>query len=511
MSGLSLAISAAACFNPGIPPIDGGDEIDGSSDSETDTGSTTDSGSTTDTTDGTCAQEGCSCGGPGACDPGLYCFEGSCIVGVCGDATTQGPEDCDDGNAVDGDGCDSDCSFTEVMAIAASRRNSCALIEGGRVRCWGANDVGQLGYGNVQTIGDDESPAAAGDVMLPEFAVELALGDVHGCVRMVDKGLRCWGSAAGGRLGFGNGNDIGDDETPLATTDVPVGNDVVGLAAGASHNCARFGGGQLRCWGVGLGGRLGYGNLENIGDDELPADAGDVMVGGPVLAQAAGDAHTCAIMVSGAVRCWGTGAGGRLGYGNTSDIGDNESPASAGEVSAVPQGLPPVTPVTALALGSDMSCARFEGGAVSCWGGNGSGQLGRGDSQSIGDDELPSVQQPMALPGPALAIAAGRAHVCALLEGGDVLCWGENGSGQLGLGHTQNIGDDELPTAGGFVDLGGPAVAVTAGGDHSCALLGMSNEVLCWGENLDGQLGLGHTETIGDDEVPSDAGPIALF
>ncbi len=75
-------------------------------------------------------------------------------------------------------------------------------------------------------------------------------------------------------------------------------------------------------------GELGYGHTNNIGDDESPASAGDVNVGGSVTQIAAGGRHSCAVLMGGAVRCWGSNEHGELGYGHTKNIGDNESPAS---------------------------------------------------------------------------------------------------------------------------------------------------------------------------------------
>jgi len=76
---------------------------------------------------------------------------------------------------------------------------------------------------------------------------------------------------------------------------------------------------------------LGYGNTDDIGDDETPASVGDVDVGGAVQQVSTGTYHTCALLVAGTVGCWGMGSFGRLGYGNTDDV-DDETPASVGDV-----------------------------------------------------------------------------------------------------------------------------------------------------------------------------------
>jgi alpha-tubulin suppressor-like RCC1 family protein len=90
------------------------------------------------------------------------------------------------------------------------------------VRCWGHGEFGQLGYANTSYIGDDETPASAGDVDVgPGQARQLALGDYYSCALFEGGALRCWGSSYEGRLGYGNDRRIGDDETPAAAGDVP--------------------------------------------------------------------------------------------------------------------------------------------------------------------------------------------------------------------------------------------------------------------------------------------------
>jgi cysteine-rich repeat protein len=461
-----------------------------------------------------CTGEGCDCAGnEDICDAGLYCSPaGECTAPVCGDGVLQPLEQCDDSNEVDGDGCDADCTRTEVLFVNAAGQNTCVLLEGGNVRCWGRNDVGQLGYGHTNDIGDDETPAAVGNVMLPEPGVELTMNDFHSCILMADMAVRCWGNGNGGQLGYGDSENIGDDEFPISITDVAIGSAALEIDAGGTHTCARLGNGKVRCWGSGNVGQLGYGNTNSIGDDEAPSTAGDVPVGAAVTSVATGYQHTCAITASDTIRCWGRGSGGRLGYASFFGIGDDEPASAAGDVSAIPMGLPPTTKPTALALGLAITCALYDTGDVLCWGAGITGALGQGiPNLVVGDDEFPSTLPPISLPGPAIAITAGDHHACALLDDAQAVCWGPNATGQLGYGHTDDIGDDETPDMAGTVQLGGPIKQIDAGGSHTCAIMAETNAVVCWGSNAYGQLGYGHTDSIGDDELPVDAGPIALF
>jgi len=102
---------------------------------------------------------------------------------------------------------------------------------------------------------------------------------------------------------------------------------------GADHTCAVLDDHSVRCWGFGDDGRLGYGNTNDVGDDETPGSAGPVNLGPgrTAVAVSAGRWHSCALMDTGDVRCWGEGS--FLGYGNSTTIGDNETPDTAGPVS----------------------------------------------------------------------------------------------------------------------------------------------------------------------------------
>lgn len=151
---------------------------------------------------------------------------------------------------------------------------------------------------------------------------------------------------------------------------------------------------------------------------------------------------------------------------------------------------------TMISLGLEHSCALLDDQTVKCWGRNDQGQLGLGDTNDRGldsstmGDALPSV----ALGEPALAVAAGDSHTCALLESGGVKCWGRNDAGQLGQGDAANRGDEpgELEALSP-VDLGPGATAIAIdAGTHTCVILS-SGGIKCWGPNTQGQLGLGDT------------------
>ncbi len=284
-----------------------------------------------------------------------------------------------------------------AASISAGTDTTCAVMETGAVRCWGVNTVGQLGYGHTNNIGDDAADFPLSDVSLGGLrAIQVDTGNNHTCAILEGGALRCWGRGFAGALGYGNETD---QLTP-PSTNVPVGVNVVQVATGSAHTCALTNAGFLRCWGLNTAGQLGYGHTQSVGDNETPAQAvtrtvavagvtralgGDIDVGGNVaqvqLRQGLRDGEkTCVRLLGGAVRCWGSGAFGGLGYAHQSNIGDNETPAEAATLTARldAQGNPILLGgnlalggnATTLADGGDQ-CALRTDGQVVCWRGPG--------------------------------------------------------------------------------------------------------------------------------------------
>jgi alpha-tubulin suppressor-like RCC1 family protein len=389
-----------------------------------------------------------------------------------------------------------------ATAVIAGSDHTCAILEGGDVRCFGVGNLGQTGYADIEHIGDDETPGSMEPVDVGGTVVDLVIGR-HTCALLEDASVRCWGEGAGGRLGYGSVDNIGDDETPASAGSVDVGADVLAIAAGWNHTCAIVEGGAVRCWGQAILGRLGYGNMDDIGDDEAPASAGDLSLSGAMTQISAGSNHTCAITEAGEVQCWGFNGDGQLGYGDTQVVGDNETPDSVGFVDV--GGV-----VKQVSAGKNHTCALLDNGAVRCWGDGELGQLGYGNVEDIGNDELPSAAGDVDLGGvKALSVNAAGDHTCVLLEDAEVKCWGPSDDGVLGTAQEGTIGDDETPASAASVELGGTATKITAGDAHNCALLD-DGFLRCWGLGTFGRLGYGNEDTIGDDESPASAGNVPV-
>jgi cysteine-rich repeat protein len=216
----------------------------------------------------------------------------------------------------------------------------------------------------------------------------------------------------------------------------------VRLAVGRTHMCALAGDDTVHCWGGGESGQLGYGSTTNLGDQPGELPTAKVPVGGAVAQLGLGFDHTCAVMSAGGVRCWGRGGSGQLGTGGTHNIGDTPGELPVPDIAVGAS-------VVQVAGGNEHTCAIVEGGAVRCWGGNWYGQLGYGNTAELLAPDGADVPWIVG----ARQLVAGALHNCALLADDSVHCWGENSYGQLGLGSVTAIGD-EPGEGGGGADAG---------------------------------------------------------
>jgi len=361
--------------------------------------------------------------------------------------------------------------------LALGMTQTCAIADSGSVWCWGN------GFSARTPI--DLGPGRR--------AASIAGGDFHACAILApgtpDAGsVRCWGDNLVGQLGIGSTAYYGSDESPAAApaVDLGPGRTAVALAAGSNFTCAVLDDGAVRCWGGNSSGQLGVGSTTTIGDDELPTAVPPVDLGGRAVSIAAGGFHACAVLVTGAVRCWGGNGTGELGYGSTANVGDAGPPAAH-----APVDLGAGRTAREVEAGLGTTCALLDNGTIRCWGYGGGGALGLGNDESIGDDESPASVPPVQLGGRAIGLALGAYHSCALLADGSVRCWGPNGRGELGNGITADIGDAATPDQGPPVALTAQAVEIAAGGYHSCARL-RTHALQCWGPQDVGPLVLLH-------------------
>ena len=214
--------------------------------------------------------------------------------------------------------------------------------------------------------------------------------------------------------------------------------------------------------------------------------------------------HTCALLNNGSVKCWGRNYYGQLGKGtkgNTADIGDDAN-EMGDNLTSIDLGTDRTA--TAIDTGYDHTCALLDNASVKCWGSGAKGKLGQGNTANIGNqtseqgDNLPSTD--LGTGRTATAISAGYRHTCALLDNASVKCWGRGKWGPIGHGNNASWGDgpnemgDNLPSTD--LGTGRTATAIIAGQFHTCAILDDAS-VKCWGYNNHGQLGQGNKTQLG--------------
>lgn len=359
-----------------------------------------------------------------------------------------------------------------VSRLAVGRSHACATLDNGDAKCWGFNYAGVLGTGDQTARGDN--PVYMGDGLHPinfgtsEVALDMSPQIDNTCAVMNSGRVMCWGVNDHGQLGIGNTTPQTSPSAVLPG--VPVGPDFVAtqVRTSGTHACALSTTGALKCWGLNNSGQLGQNNTTKLG---VVANqvyyTPNIYLGDNAIAVGftVGQGNTCALLRlednSQAIKCWGEGT--RNGLGSVVAQGDSDNEM---------QNLPSLNlgdnfvPVQIVG-GPFHTCALSSQGQVKCWGVNEDGRTGGfpsdevahrvvGDSNDEVGNNMPAVDFGSDVSGPlyALSISAGWSHSCALLNNGALKCWGDNSAGQLGLGDksgTKAIVNDYPNEMGNFL------------------------------------------------------------
>jgi len=385
------------------------------------------------------------------------------------------------------------------VKASAGANFTLALKGDGTVWAWGANGAGALGDGTTSDRPNPQQVAGIGNV------VSIAAGDSHSVALKADGTVWTWGLNSNGQLG--NGTQSG------STVPVQVAGlaGIVGIAAGYYFTVALKGDGTVWAWGSNYSGELGDGtatdrfspvqtsaltNVKNVAaggshalavksdgsvwawGDDLDTQLGSasstccfvvpVQVIGltNVIMVSGGQFSSFALRADGTIWSWGSNAFNELGDGTTTER------STPGQVIGL-------TSVVAINSSSNTVVALKNDGSVWAWGDDGSGQFGNGTTYYR--EGLPV--QALGLPK-AIAVSAGLAHTVAIAQDGSVWAWGDNSSGELGFGFTDNRSTSQLITTLGNV------VAVSGGAGYSLALKD-DGSVWSWGLNASGTLGNG--------------------
>jgi alpha-tubulin suppressor-like RCC1 family protein len=403
-----------------------------------------------------------------------------------------------------------------VVSVSAGAATSCAAA-GGNAYCWGAgadNGLGNNGTGNAN------APVLVNGALSGRTVTAVSAGTSFGCATSTGKPASCWG--------LGSSYQLGDDDnsrnptpgdvtlTGLACPEgsVRLSDTTCSLVQGTSYSYRL--GYSLGVWQapdskwVEVTTKTRNGVNPSATDASVPVtlewkaapeagqaspeytlqrsasnsgsnpstltvtgdrsftDPGRLARTRKFTSVSAGDGHTCGI-ISGDLYCWGLNGNGQLGLGDT-------------KARTVPTAVATLAgkTVTAVSAGSAHTCAIADG-KVYCWGQGTSGQLGNGANNTQYTPVLVS-----SLSGTPTVLAAGGAHTCAI-SGGAAYCWGSNSDGQLGNNSTTNANTPVAVSTTG--EMGSKTVtAIAAGGAHTCAVAS-DNRAYCWGQNTSYQLG----------------------
>ena len=358
-----------------------------------------------------------------------------------------------------------------VASVSAGTVTGCAIITfaGTSVVCWGQD----AGDGSPLSTVHTSSVAVTG---LPSGGVGQVSAAFGGCAVGLQGGLStgafCWGDNSAGELG---NNSTTDSTTAVKVKGLSA---VDQVSTGGRHACALENQGEVLCWGSNSNGQLGDGTtsdrLKAVPVTGLPTKAVQVEAGGR---------HTCALLIDGTVWCWGKGGNGELGNGSSSD---SSTPVEV-------TGLPPAVQIAigGTLIGGNSSCALTAAGAVLCWGWNSAGQLGNGGTS---DSDVPVPVTGMS--SGALAIANNGGTACAVTISLLASCWGDNSVDELGDGLTGGFSTTPVAVSG-FTALGG---AIDSENGASACGINTGGHAVCWGWNVDGQLGNGSTA---DSPIPT--------
>jgi len=263
--------------------------------------------------------------------------------------------------------------LTGAVAIASGFYGACALMADGGVKCWGTNSFGQLGNGtnthsttpvDVVTSSTDTSPLR-GVTALSGSTTQTT------CALMFSGGVKCWGLNDNRQLADGTTTNRNAPVDVLAASGstTPMSG-AVSVASGGTHTCALISDGGVKCWGGNSEGQLGIGSTTA---QSYPVSPTGLTSG--VTAVTAGHQHTCALKTNGGVVCWGKNNYDQLGVGTGSSVARS---TTAVNVRTSSSNSAQLTGVIKISAGYYHTCAVMSSGGIKCWGYNGWSQLGDG-------------------------------------------------------------------------------------------------------------------------------------
>lgn len=336
-----------------------------------------------------------------------------------------------------------------VVTVSAGDNHVCGTLDGAAY-CWGANYNGQLGIGTISATPEPTPQPVVGDHLFGQ----LSAGQDHNCGLDAQGQAFCWGAGGNGRLGDGM------SMTQRAPVAVSGGHGFTTVRAAQQHTCGVVGG-EVYCWGANRYGQLGQ-QPATMPMSGVPAR---VPLSAFALSVAVGGSTSCTLTEGGIAFCWGLNSNGQTGTNMTTSVLTQPTPV-AGSLT-----------FESLSVGATHACGVAAGGAAYCWGLNTGGQLGSGQISGNQREPLAVVDNHL-----FATLSAGTDFTCGLTPEGQGYCWGRNASGQLGAGWVS-----DYETRPQLVDGAHTFVSISAGKAFACGVTD-GGEILCWGSNASGQL-----------------------
>ena len=377
-----------------------------------------------------------------------------------------------------------------VTSAAIGAGNSCVVYNYASIYCIGTGTVGQLGNGQRVTS-TSLQPVTMGGVLKGKKIVDIQISTTSTCVLTADGLVYCWGANSNSVFG----NKLGSlSDVPVATdtTGLLSGKQVAQLSRGETTTCAVTSEGKGYCWGSAANSAIGNGATSGTFSSPVAVDMSGAMAGKSLSKISIGLDHACGLTTDGSMYCWGKNASGQLG---DQTVLTSAVPVAVNKVGAL-QGKK----IVDISTGTSFTCALDSAGIAYCWGLGDNGRLGNG---AIGDASAPvAVKSDGVLVNDKIvSIRSGAAHTCAVTETGRTACWGLNGSGQLGTGNTTQAPAPVLTDLTALAGEKPASIAMQSTGFAVCTLT-QSHHVFCWGNNISSQLNDG-TGTTTQRTVPT--------
>jgi len=385
-----------------------------------------------------------------------------------------------------------------LRTITCGGMHSGALSTQGELWLWGSGEFGQTGSGSTEDIWQPTQVTVGNDSHLSRQKVStIAFGLEHCLILTSPSGsgaalLFAWGRNHSGQLGLGNTTD------KLEPTRVEHLSEVVAVAAGEDHSAAILESGELYTWGCGESGKLGHGGAMTAVTQAYPRL---LRLADHVARVSCGSQHTAAVNSKGELLTWGAGWFGRLGHGNMSNLAQPKVVSRFAHTAAVdleathPDGALSDLPAPRIL---EVQCGSYHTCAVSaeqqlwvCGRDWTVCEITHASTPFLFDNKI---VEPLGSAFKVKLLAVGAQHTLCMSTQGSLWAWGDNAKGQLGLGPGRSGHKILEPSLVTEEEYGGGKLGgevVSLAAGYAHSLLAFETGVVyAWGHRGGGRLGL---------------------